>query len=87
MKSKVEKVLANSDYAADAIIDIAKNLQYFSFRSSAKTMVIASQNLGHAMTIAKSLKLGPCIIQVLDQKDGTTMYVQQFLQVKTRQAA
>lgn len=71
----------------NAIIDAVKDMQFFSFKNDKKVMTIAAQNLGHAMSIAKTIDLGPCVIQVLDQKDGATLYAQQFLQVKQRQVA
>ncbi len=71
---------------AKNLINLVKNSQFFSFKSSTKVVTIAAQNLGHAMSIAKSINLGPCIIQALDQKDGCTMYIQQYLDTKKRVA-
>lgn len=68
------------------ISDLVRNCEFFSFKATNKVVIVAAQNLGHAMSIAKSINLGPCIIQALDQKDGCTMYIQQYLNTKKRVA-
>lgn len=68
------------------IIELVQNSQFFSFKSSSRVVIIAAYDLGQAMSIAKSINLGPCIIQALDQKDGCTLYIQQYLNCKKRAA-
>jgi ribosomal protein S4E len=84
--TKSKMILENSNTLM-TMLSTNTILQFFSFKAEKRVVIIAGENLGHAMSIAQTMKLGPCIIEKLDNKDGATMYTNQFFRTKLRLVA